>query len=68
MMEKFQESASEISESSLTIPSLDFSKVLEIETENNISLDYRGDGIQAKFIPHILNEISKNNRSQLVIW
>ena len=46
---------------------VDFFRTLGVETENGISLFDRGDGIQARFIPDILNEISKDSRKK-VIW
>lgn len=50
------------------IPStlIDFVNTLNIKTEHDISLFDRGDGIQARFIPDILNEISRD--SKFVIW
>ena len=68
MMEYFLGNASEISSSNFKIPNIDFSKVLEVITENDIPLTSRGDGVQAKFIPQILNEISRNKRANYVIW
>jgi AAA15 family ATPase/GTPase len=46
---------------------VDFFRTLHVETENGISLFDRGDGIQARFIPDILNEISKDSRKK-IIW
>lgn len=46
---------------------VDFFRTLGVETENGISLFDRGDGIQARFIPEILNEISKDSRKK-IIW
>ena len=46
---------------------VDFFRTLGVETEDGISLFDRGDGIQARFIPDILNEISKDSRKK-VIW
>lgn len=46
---------------------VDFFRTLGVETESGISLFDRGDGIQARFIPDILNEISKDSRKK-VIW
>lgn len=45
---------------------LDFFTTINVSTENDISLYSRGDGIQARFIPAILNEISKGKKN--VIW
>lgn len=51
------------------IPStlVDFFRTLSVMTENDISLFERGDGIQARFIPEILDEISKNSKKN-IIW
>lgn len=68
MMSYFLGNTLEINTSNFAIPELDFSKVLEVITENNIPLTSRGDGIQAKFIPQILNEITRNKKADLVIW
>jgi len=68
MMEHFLGNAHEVSTSNFKIPNIDFSKVLEVITENDIPLTSRGDGVQAKFIPQILNEISRNIRANTVIW
>lgn len=45
---------------------IDFFTTINISTEKGISLYSRGDGIQARFIPAILNEISKEKKN--VIW
>ncbi|MEI7511538.1 MAG: AAA family ATPase [Candidatus Peregrinibacteria bacterium] len=68
LFKEFVDKTSEIREANFEIPefAIDFSKTLRIQTENNISLKNRGDGIQSKFIPPLLNEISKNEK--LVIW
>ncbi len=68
MMKHFVTNTRELSESNFNIPELDFSKVLEVVTENEIPLTSRGDGIQAKFIPQILNEITRNKSADIVIW
>ncbi len=51
------------------IPStlVDFFRTLSVRTENEISLFERGDGVQARFIPEILDEISRNSTKN-VIW
>ncbi|MEP5730805.1 MAG: AAA family ATPase [Sulfitobacter sp.] len=51
------------------IPStlVDFFRTLSVRTENNISLFERGDGVQARFIPEILEEMS-NSSKRNVIW
>ncbi len=70
LMKKFKEYTHEIKESAFSIPNLklDFSQVLEIATEQNIYLPFRGDGVQAKFIPQIMTEITKNKKTPIVIW
>ncbi|MFA6191507.1 MAG: AAA family ATPase [Sulfurimonas sp.] len=68
MMGHFLRNTQEINTSNFAIPDLDFSKVLEVVTENEIPLTSRGDGIQAKFIPQILNEISRNKKADIVVW
>ena len=68
MMNLFLGNAKEVETSNFKIPDLDFSDVLEVITENGIPLTSRGDGIQAKFIPQILNEITRNKSANLVIW
>jgi len=45
---------------------IDFFSTINVSTENGISLYSRGDGIQARFIPAILNEISKGKKN--IIW
>lgn len=54
---------------SFYIPStlVDFFRTLSVQTENNISLFDRGDGVQARFIPEILDEISKGTNKN-IIW
>ncbi len=56
-------------EASFHIPStlVDFFRTLSVKTENDISLFERGDGVQARFIPEILDEISKNSQKN-IIW
>ncbi len=51
------------------IPStlVDFFRTLSVKTENDIGLFERGDGIQARFIPEILEEICSNSRNN-IIW
>lgn len=51
-----------------TVPEslIDFFTTINVSTENGISLYSRGDGIQARFIPAILNEISKGKKN--VLW
>ncbi len=51
------------------IPStlVDFFRTLSVQTENEISLFDRGDGVQARFIPEILDEISKGSNKN-IIW
>jgi|TARA_B110000240_G_scaffold122983_1_gene137279 AAA15 family ATPase/GTPase len=45
---------------------IDFFTTINVSTENGISLYSRGDGMQARFIPAILNEISKGKK--YIIW
>lgn len=47
---------------------IDFVRTLSVQTENGISLFERGDGIQARFIPDILNEIYKSSGKKKIIW
>lgn len=56
-------------EASFHIPStlVDFFRTLSVRTENEISLFDRGDGVQARFIPEILNEICQG-KGRNVIW
>ena len=68
MMRQFLDSSQELSTTEFSIPELDYSEVLEIITEHNIPLSSRGDGVQAKLIPQMLNQIAKNNGTKLVIW
>lgn len=64
---KFQESSGV--DANFHIPStlVDFFRTLSVRTENDISLFDRGDGVQARFIPEILDEISKNSKKN-IIW
>lgn len=52
------------------IPStlFDFVRTLSVNTDNDISLFERGDGIQARFIPEILNEIYRGQKNKKIIW
>jgi hypothetical protein len=68
MMKHFLNNTNEIISSKFIIPELDFSKVLDVKTEFDIPLSFRGDGVQTKFIPQILNEISRNKKADIVIW
>jgi AAA15 family ATPase/GTPase len=45
---------------------IDFFTTINVSTENGISLYSRGDGMQARFIPAILNEIYKGKKN--IIW
>lgn len=47
---------------------IDFSKSVEVETDGSVYLTNRGDGIQARFIPDILNEISKSSKKKIIVW
>ena len=68
LFEEFQKNTPEIKQANFQIPKfkIDFAKTLKVQTENDIDLESRGDGIQAKFLPPLLNEISKNKK--IVIW
>ena len=57
-------------EAKFEIPStlVDFVRTLSVTTENNISLFERGDGIQARFIPEILNELYRGQKKKKIIW
>jgi AAA15 family ATPase/GTPase len=67
LFQKFLESTGV--DANFHIPStlVDFFRTLAIRTENDISLFDRGDGVQARFIPEILDEISKNTKRN-IIW
>jgi predicted ATPase len=56
-------------EASFHIPStlIDFFRTLSVKTENDVSLFDRGDGVQARFIPEILDEISGGSAKN-IIW
>ncbi|MBK8111624.1 MAG: hypothetical protein IPK46_15505 [Saprospiraceae bacterium] len=56
-------------EANFYIPStlVDFFRTLSVLTEDDVSLFERGDGIQARFIPEILDEISRNTNKN-IIW
>ncbi len=67
IFDKFQKSSGV--DASFHIPStlVDFFRTLSVKTENDISLFDRGDGVQARFIPEILDEISKSAKKN-IIW
>lgn len=67
LFEEFKKSSGV--QANFKIPStlIDFFRTLSVMTENDISLFDRGDGVQARFIPEILNEISLNS-SKKIIW
>jgi predicted ATP-dependent endonuclease of OLD family len=67
LFQKFQLSSGV--EANFHIPStlVDFFRTLSVRTENDISLFDRGDGVQARFIPEILDEISKSSKKN-IIW
>lgn len=68
MMQSFTKTTKEVLETKFYIPELDYSKVLEIATEKEIPLSLRGDGVQAKLIPELLNEVCRNRNADYVIW
>ncbi len=67
LFKKFKRSSNV--DASFHIPStlVDFFRTLSVRTENDISLFDRGDGVQARFIPEILDEISKNSNKN-ILW
>lgn len=67
LFQKFQLSSGV--DANFHIPStlVDFFRTLSVRTENDISLFDRGDGVQARFIPEILDEISKSSIKN-IIW
>lgn len=67
LFEKFRESSGV--DANFHIPStlVDFFRTLSVQTENDISLFERGDGVQARFIPEILEEMSNGSKKN-VIW
>lgn len=70
LFESFVQKTPEIKEIKFDIPNyeIDFAEVLKLTTDNNISLDFRGDGVKAKLIPVILDEISKNIKQKYIVW
>lgn len=67
LFDKFLESSGV--HASFHIPNtlVDFFRTLSVQTENDVSLFERGDGIQARFIPEILDEISQG-KNKNIIW
>jgi len=71
LFEDFAKRASEIKKANFNIPYLEiaYSSAIDVETDEKIPLKNRGDGVQAKFIPVILDEIAKRNKEKpIVIW
>lgn len=71
LFKDFTKRASEIERANFNIPDLKiaYSSTIDIETDEKIPLKNRGDGVQAKFIPVILDEIAKRNKDKpIVIW
>lgn len=67
----FAKRTAEIKTANFNIPYLEinYSEAIDVETDEGISLRSRGDGVQAKFIPVILDEIAKRNiKKPIVIW
>lgn len=67
----FSKRASEIKTANFNIPYLEinYSDAIDVQTDERIPLGNRGDGVQAKFIPVILDEIAKRNKEKpIVIW
>ncbi len=67
LFEEFRSNTSIQARFSIPDTLLDFFRTLGVTTDNEVSLFDRGDGIQARFIPDILNEISRNSRKK-IIW
>jgi len=67
LFEEFKNSTNIQAQFSIPDTLLDFFRTLGVTTDNEVSLFDRGDGIQARFIPDILNEISRNSRKK-IIW
>lgn len=67
LFEKFRENSGV--DANFHIPStlVDFFRTLSVRTENDISLFERGDGVQARFIPEILEEMS-NSTKRNIVW
>ncbi|MEP1208430.1 MAG: AAA family ATPase [Rhizobiaceae bacterium] len=67
LFQEFQKSSGV--EANFHIPStlVDFFRTLSVRTEDDVSLFDRGDGIQARFIPEILEEISRGSKKN-IIW
>lgn len=71
LFEDFAKRASEIKKANFNIPYLEiaYASAIDVETDEKIPLKNRGDGVQAKFIPVILDEIAKRNRARpIIIW
>lgn len=66
LFQEFKEKTGIDAQFSIPESLIDFFRTINVSTENGISLYSRGDGMQARFIPAILNEISKGKK--YVIW
>ena len=66
LFKEFQEKTGVNAKFSIPQSLIDFFTTINVTTENGVSLYSRGDGIQARFIPAILNEIAKGKK--YVIW
>jgi len=66
LFKEFKDKTGVDAEFSIPESLIDFFTTINVSTENGVSLYSRGDGIQARFIPAILNEISKGKKN--VIW
>jgi len=66
LFQEFRDKTGVDAEFSIPESLIDFFTTINVSTENGVSLYSRGDGIQARFIPAILNEISKGKKN--VIW
>ena len=66
LFQEFKEKTGIDAQFSIPESLIDFFRTIHVSTENGVSLYSRGDGMQARFIPAILNEISKGKK--YVIW
>jgi AAA15 family ATPase/GTPase len=66
LFQEFKEKTGIDAQFSIPESLIDFFRTINVSTENGVSLYSRGDGMQARFIPAILNEISKGKK--YVIW
>ena len=67
LFEEFKNSTNIQAQFSIPETLVDFFRTLSVRTEDDISLFDRGDGVQARFIPDILNEITRESQKK-IIW